>query len=115
MFDILKKYEATTNQKQTINPQKKKTQKKENKNEINKRKSSSPQKKKKGTKKKQNQLEIKVKMTINTHIPTITLTNCSWTERSSPKTQSSRVEKNTKSLQYAACKRPTLGQRTHID
>ena len=38
-----------------------------------------------------------------------------WPKCSNQKTKSGRLNQKNKSLQYAAYKRPTLEQRTHID
>ena len=104
------KYRATTNQKHKIESQKPKRRERKYKS-----KSSNHKKRKKGTKKKHRiNWKIKFKMAINIYVSIITL-NVNGLNVPIKRHRVADWIKTNKSLQCAACKRPTLGQRTHID
>ena len=97
------KNRATTNQKPTTDPQNPK--RREHKHNGQKKKQ------KTGRRNKINR-KTKFKMTMNKYLSII---KCQWISALSKDTEWQTGLKKNKSLQHAAYKRPTLGQRTPTD
>ena len=103
------KNNTTTNQNQTLHSQKLKRKAlkyKINENNLTKKR-----------KEEKRNIETTGKQSLNGNKYT-SINNhhkCQWTEFSNQKTQSGRLDKKRKNLQYAVYEKLTLGQRTHRD